>query len=354
MPEYEIHRQVPAWIERGLEDGSLRKGTGGVIRHAFGINKDRVTAIIRSPSTNGSPLKIDRPGHPFGAVTDPIEARVPLPRPAGTADAERRAEVTDTVAQIAGAVDLYVSEIGPGSIAAVDVIGDMLFGLALARIDGHLQLLQRGVSATLELVGQSLAALRDLGDLQVVGFTTEVGRGVELLQRGVTSGDREYFVRAAERLEEGIADIKTVLQTTSGEQMLENAFRTRHLLRVAALCASGEMQAMALADSSFERRIASLEAHRELWKLVFGRLRDTPGPAFRLPTLAMLQTEKQQGLMGTRRRWMQQARLMLEILEAEGAFIEAMQGIPESELKAWKGNGGERDGGQAVLCLVRR
>jgi hypothetical protein len=187
--------------------------------------------------------------------------------------------------------------------------------------------------------------------LQFVGFTTRVGQGVELLNRGLQGKDRDYFVRAAQRFEEGIADIKTALSTMDGERMLENASQVQHLLRAAALCAAGEMQAMVLSETDMDSRIASLRSHRELWTQVGQRLRQLPGPASRLPTAAMLKTEREQGLMTTRRRWTQEAQQMLEIIEAEVAFLQAAQTLLDAEPGAGgKGTTGAED---SPLCLVR-
>jgi len=351
MSRYKLHRRIPGWIERGLGEGSLVKGPGGVIRCRSGINKDAVVAIVRLPPTNGSPLHARQHGQTSAARSDGARAWALDSRPPDLV-VQQQTSFVDAASQVAGIVDLYVSELGSGSIAAVDVIGDMLFGFALARIDGHLQLVERAVSNTLDMVRHSLRALRDVGDLQVVGFTVQVERGVELLQRGLDSGDRAYFARAAERLEEGFADIRTVLRTMSGEQMLENASQIRQLLRAAALCATGEMQAMLLADKGLETRIASLKAHQSFWKEVRDRLQEIPGPATRLPTLAMLRTEKERGLMNTRRKWMEQVQQMLETLQGEEAFLQALQTIPESELGAM--TSGDADGAGAVLCLVNR
>lgn len=348
VSRYELYRRIPDWIEQGLEDGSLQMGPGGVIRHRIGVNEDSIAAIVRTPSPNGSTLMTDRSSHP----SDLIQTHAAVSRSAAKVTDEQQTELTDIASQIASAVDLYVAEIYPGSIAVRNVISDVLNGFSLARIDDHLQQVEHAVSSTLDMVQQSLAALRDLGDLQFVSFTTEVERGVELLQRGLNSGDSDYFVRAVKRLEEGIADVRTVLRTMDGERMLENAFRTQHLLRIAALCASGEMQAMALTDKSLETRVASLKTHQSLWKDVHFRLCDIPGPASRLPTLAMLQTQKEHGLMRTRQQWIQESRRMIDILQAESAFLTAMQSIPESELGATSRDGSKSD--SAVLCLVNR
>ncbi len=87
------------------------------------------------------------------------------------------------------------------------------------------------------------------------------------------------------------------------------------------------------------------------WQGILDRLNDVPGPSRRIPTLAMLETQSELGLMRTKDLWAQATQSLLDIMEGELAFIETLKTLPPKDLEQMQKK--SQVSRQAVFCLVK-
>jgi hypothetical protein len=284
MHTYHVMLAVPEYIHQGLQNGSLVRNAAGVIRHAIGPNKGNIVAHLRE----AAPVRMQEAVGPSS--------------PSG---------------------DLLASNMATLALQAA----------TMAYLQVRFDAIEHQLTQVLRISQDTYAAVRKIRDFQYLDYATMWVRGFEALQRFQDGGGHHHLKDACRAFRDAIADLKRLLMTHDGEQLLGTAAQIELLLRLAAAGAAAEIQALTLAKAPAEEQAAALRSHRQFWSEFLGRLEDVPPPTRRFPTLEMLRSGPM-GHLERQRRWQFEATTLIETFDVENFLLKSAS-TRLQEVAAW-------------------
>ena len=274
MPTYQVYLLVPQHIHAGLSNGTLVRDAAGIIRKAPGPGGGQVVAHLKEITPH---------------------------------------EILQSQSML------------PGLIGSAVTIGCSIY--ICHHMDRRFDRIEAMCSRIQFAVDSALATVRNIQELQMYAFTTDILKGLEYLRRYARTHTPHFLPDAKKYLFQGGCVIRGLFKPRDGEWLLENAPDVERILYSASLCAMAEPEAIALSGDTPQDQAVAVEAHFEFWKEIHEKLLSTPGSAQRVPTTKMLRACQGAGPDAKRRDWLDGTKEMISSLEGEMIFLEAANEI---------------------------